>query len=428
MAFLMVAGIPSETHTIKGHIMALTDTFVKSVKHTGSPAGDKHADERAMYLLVNSGGKYWRMNYRIGGKQKTLALGVYPDVSLLKARQRRDKARELLADGIDPSAAKQETKQAQTALLANTFEKVARDWLVKSAADRKPDTQAKTLNWLVKDVFPYIGSMAISTIGPRDVLAALRHMEARGALDSVQRVKQICGRVFCYAVATGSAERDVTQDLKGALTKASPGHFAAITDPKQAGALMRSIYAYSGHPQVTTALKLSAMLFVRPGELRSMEWAELDLEAAEWRIPASKMKMKVDHLVPLSTQALALLQGMKPLTGSRRYVFPSIGRSADRPMSESTCNAALHAMGVDKETHVPHGFRAMARTILDEVLNERVDLIEHQLSHQVKDANGRAYNRTAHLPARKAMMQRWADYLDKIRVGADVIQLPSKAA
>jgi len=402
--------------------MALTDTFVKNIKPTGAATGDKHTDGQGLFLHVKTAGKYWRMNYRFDGKQKLLALGVYPAISLADARQRRDAARKQLAHGIDPGAAKQEAKQAQAAARANTFETVARDWLVKTAADRQADTQAKTLNWLQKDVFPYIGAMAISTIGPRDVLGALRYMEARGALDSVQRVKQICGRVFCYAVATGSAERDVTQDLKGALTKASPGHFAAITDPKQAGALMRAIYAYTGHPQVVAALKLSALLFLRPGELRGAEWTEIDLDAAEWRLPGSKMKMKVDHLVPLSTQAIAILQSMKPLTGHRRYVFPSIGRSADRPMSESTCNAALHAMGIDKETHSPHGFRAMARTIMDEVLDQRVDLIEHQLSHQVKDANGRAYNRTAHLPARRVMMQTWADYLDKIRIGADVIQ------
>jgi integrase len=401
--------------------MSLTDTFVKNVKHSGSPAGDKHSDGLAMFLLVNTGGKYWRMNYRFAGKQRTLALGVYPDVSLLKARQRRDKARELLADGIDPGAAKQEAKAAQVAVLANTFEHVALEWLDKTKADRMASTQAKVTTWLQKDVFPFIGKEAISTIGPRDVLAALRHMENRGALDSVQRVKQICGQVFRYAVATGSAERDVTQDLKGALKKASPGHFAAITNPKQTGELMRSIFNYAGHPHVIAALKLSPLLFVRPGELRGGEWAEIDLEAAQWVIPAIKMKMKVDHLVPLCTQAVAILQEQKKLTGTRRFVFPSIGRSEDRPMSENTVNSALHAMGYGTDKHTAHGFRAMARTIMDEVLGERVDLIEHQLAHAVKDPNGRAYNRTAHLPARRAMMQRWADHLDKLRIGADVI-------
>lgn len=407
--------------------MALTDTFVKQVKHSGKAAGDRYADGNNMYLHVKAAGKYWRMDYTHSEKRKTLALGVYPAVSLLKARQRRDKARELLADGIDPGAAKQEEKAAQAAVLANTFERVALEWLDKTQADRMASTQGKVTTWLQKDVFPYIGSMAISTIGPRDVLAALRHMEGRGALDSVQRVKQICGQVFRYAVATGSAERDVTQDLKGALAKHAPAHYAAITDPKQAGDLMRSIFNYTGHPYVIAALKLSPLLFVRPGELRGAEWAEIDLDTAQWVIPASKMKMKVDHLVPLCTQAVAILTEQKKLTGTRRYVFPSIGRSEDRPMSENTINSALHAMGYGTDKHTAHGFRAMARTIMDEVLEERVDLIEHQLAHAVKDPNGRAYNRTAHLPARRAMMQRWADYLDKLRIGADVIPLRAAA-
>ena len=298
---------------------------------------------------------------------------------------------------------------------------VARDWLAKTAADRMATTQDKLTSWLEKDVIPYIGKMPISAIGPRDVLAALRKMEARGALESVQRVKQVCGQVFRYAVATGSAERDVTQDLKGALAKPTAGHFAAITEPKQAGDLMRSIFDYSGHPCTVAALKLSPLVFVRPGELRTMEWVEVDLDAAEWRIPASKMKMKLDHLVPLSTQAVALLRGVQPMTGHGRYVFPSL-RTGERPMSENTINAALRGMGYSAEVHSAHGFRATARTIMDEVLGERVDLIEHQLAHAVRDVNGRAYNRTAHLPARRVMMQTWADYLDKLSMGADVIQ------
>ena len=303
---------------------------------------------------------------------------------------------------------------------------VARDWLAKTAADRMPTTQDKLTSWLEKDVIPFTGKMPISTIGPRDVLAALRKMEARGALDSVQRVKQVCGQVFRYAVATGSAERDVTQDLKGALAKPTAGHFAAITEPKQAGDLMRSIFDYVGHPTTIAALKLSPLVFVRPGELRTMEWAEVDLDAAEWRIPGSKMKMKVDHLVPLSKQAAELLRGVQPMTGHGRYVFPSL-RTGERPMSENTINAALRGMGYSAEVHSAHGFRAMARTIMDEVLGERVDLIEHQLAHAVKDVNGRAYNRTAHLPARRVMMQTWADYLDKLRIGADVISLRTAA-
>ena len=401
--------------------MALTDTFTKNTKHSGKSGGDKHTDGGGMYLLVNAGGKYWRMDYRFADKRKTLALGVYPEVSLAKARQRREKARELLADGIDPSTAKREEKQAKADAAAHTFALVAREWLAKTAAERADATQNKITSWLEKDVIPFIGDMPISAIGPRDVLAALRKMEARGALDSVHRVKQVTGQVFRYAVAIGAAERDVTQDLKGSLAKAAPGHFAAITEPKQLGDLMRALFNYAGHPNVVTALRLTPLVFVRPGELRTMEWAEVDLEAAEWRIPGAKMKMKADHIVPLSTQALVLLRGMYPATGHGKFVFPSL-RTDERPMSENTINAALRGMGYTKEMHSAHGFRATARTIMDEVMGERVDLIEHQLAHAVKDVNGRAYNRTAHLPARCEMMQRWADYLDKLRVGADVIQ------
>ena len=401
--------------------MALTDTFVKNVKHTGAPAGDKHTDGMGLYLLVKKSGKYWRMNYRFMGKQKTLTFGVYPDVSVLETRQRHNKARKLLAKDIDPNEAKKEEKQATAAAAANTFESVAREWLEKTKVERIESTQLKRTTWLEKDVFPFIGALPIAKIGPRDVLGALRVMEGRGALDAVQRVKQVCGQVFRYAVATGTAERDVTQDLKGALATAAPSHFAAITEPKQAGELMRSIFDYSGHPYTVAALKLSPLLFVRPGELRKAEWVEIDLDAAEWRIPGSKMKMKIDHLVPLSTQAVAILRGMQAVTGHGRFVFPSL-LTGERPMSENTVNTSLRRMGYAKEVHSAHGFRAMARTIMDEVMGQRVDLIEHQLAHAVKDANGRAYNRTAHLPARRVMMQTWADYLDKLRLGADVIQ------
>jgi integrase len=396
--------------------MALTDTFIKQTKEVG-----KHFDGGGMYLHVKPAGKYWRMDYRFAGKAKTLALGTYPEVSLLKARQRREKARELLADGIDPSAAKKQEKAARLSASTNTFERVAREWLEKTQAGNKATTHNKKSNWLEKDVYPYIGSMPMSAVGPRDVLGALRHMETRGALDSVHRLKQVCGEVFRYAVAAGYVERDVTQDLKGALARPQAGHHAAITDPKQFGALLRSIADYQGHPCTLAALKLSPLVFVRPGELRTAEWVEIDLSAGAWNIPASKMKMKREHLVPLSSQALAILKELHAITGHGKYVFPSL-RTGEAPMSENTINAALRGMGYAKETHSGHGFRASARTIMDEVLGELVDLIEHQLAHEVRDANGRAYNRTAHLPARKEMMQRWADYLDKLRVGADVIQ------
>ena len=375
-----------------------------------------------MYLLVTASGKYWRMNYRFEQKRKTLALGVYPTVSLAEARNRREKARELLSKGIDPNAAKREEKQFKADLAANTFELVARSWLKKTAATRKEITQNRITTLLEHDIFPFIGGVPINTLGPRDVLnKALRKIEARGSVDTAHRAKQICGRVFRYGVAVGLAERDVTSDLRGALAEIPKSHFAAITEPKQAGELMRSIYGYTGHPTTVGAMKLAPLLFVRPGELRKAEWEEIDLDGEEWRIPGEKMKMGVDHIVPLSTQALDILRSLYTVTGHGRYVFPSL-RSDDRPMSENTLNAALRGMGYSKDVHTAHGFRAMARTILDEVLNERVDHIEHQLAHTVKDPNGRAYNRTAHLPARKKMMQRWADYLDKLRTGAEIIE------
>ena len=402
--------------------MAITDTFVKNIKPTGAPAGDKHTDSQGLYLHVKAAGKYWRMGYRFDGKQKTLSLGVYPSVSLAEARARRDKARKLLASDIDPGIAKQEEKQAKATAAANTFEVVAAQWLQATSANRAAITQDKVANWLKKDINPHIGAMPLTTIGPRDVLAVARRMETRKVFDSAKRIVQICGQVFRYAVAEGTAERDITADLRGALQQGEKKHYAAITEPKQAGELMRSIFAYSGHQCTLAALKLTPLVFVRPGELRTAEWAEIDLDGAEWRIPGSKMKMDNDHIVPLSTQAVELLRSVQPLTGHGRYVFPSL-RTGERPMSENTINAALRGMGYAKEVHCAHGFRAMARTIMDEVLGQRVDLIEHQLAHAVKDANGRAYNRTAHLPARRVMMQTWADYLDKLRVGANVIQL-----
>lgn len=403
--------------------MALNDTFIKnSTKHSGKSSGDKHFDGGGMYLLVTSVGKYWRMDYRFNNKRRTLAFGVYPTVTLAEARKRREKARELLSKDIDPNAAKREEKQVKADLAANTFELVARAWLRKTAVTRKEITQSRITTLLEHDVFPYIGDMPINTLGPRDVLnKALRKIEARGSIDTAHRAKQICGRIFRYGVAVGLAERDVTSDLRGALAEIPKSHFAAITEPKQAGELMRSIYGYTGHPCTLGALKLAPMVFVRPGELRKAEWVEMDLEVKEWRIPGAKMKMGVDHIVPLSTQALDILRGVYSITGHGRYVFPSL-RSDDRPMSENTLNAALRGIGYSKDVHTAHGFRAMARTILDEVLGERVDHIEHQLAHTVKDPNGRAYNRTAHLPARKKMMQRWADYLEKLRMGAEIIE------
>jgi integrase len=403
-------------------MMALTDTFVRTVKPTGAPAGDKYADGQGMYLLVKKTHRYWRMNYRFLNKQKTLALGVYPAVSLALARRRRDAAREQLAAGIDPSDAKRADKAAKLLDAHNTFEALGRQWLAQMAGGRAVSTQKKIRNWLEHDVFPFIGNRPVTSIKPRDILEVIRRMETRGAVESAHRVKQVCGQICRYCVALDVVERDMTADLKGALKAAPKGNYAALTEPKDVAVLMRAIFGYKGFPAAVAALKLAPLLFVRPGELRHAEWQEFDLDAAEWRIPAIKMKMKVEHMVPLPTQAVAVLRELQPITGHGKFVFPSL-RTDDACMSENTINAALRGLGYPKEVMTGHGFRAMARTILDEVLEERVDLIEHQMAHAVKDPNGRAYNRTSHLAARRAMMQRWADYLDKLRAGAEVIPL-----
>jgi integrase len=399
----------------------LSDIQVKAAKPKEKPY--KLADGHGLYLEVTpTGSKLWRMKFRqANGKESRLSFGSYPTVPLVQARKLRDEAREQKVSGIDPAKFKRERKRATVAAAANTFEAVARQWLSNSAANRAKSTQEKNANWLEKNVFPHIGKSPISEIRSLDVLAAVRVMEARGAIASAHRVKQLCGKVFRYAVATGYCDRDVTTDLRDALAAIPKGNFAAITEPAQAGALLRSISSYIGHPYAVAALKLAPLVFVRPGELRTAEWGEIDLDTATWRIPGTKMKMKVEHVVPLSRQAVQLLREIRTVSGDGKYVFPSI-RTDARCMSENTINAALRGMGYSKEVMTGHGFRAMARTIMDEVLGERVDLIEHQLAHAVKDPNGRAYNRTAHLPARRQMMQRWADYLDRIRVGAEVIQ------
>ncbi len=395
--------------------MSLTDTFVRKVNSI-KKTGDKYTDGDGMYLLVTPAGKYWRLDYRHLGKRKTLALGVYPSTTLAKARAKRGYARAQLADGIDPGLARREDKLRRTEVAKQTFAAVALAWLSKTANERAATTQEKVTGWINKDLLPYLGPLPVSTIRPRDVLVTVQRIEARGALESAHRVRQICGQILRFAVASGMVERDVSADLKGALATPQKTNYAAITDPKRVAELMRAIDGYQGHPYAVAALKLSALLFVRPGELRAAEWDEIDFDKAEWRIPASKMKMKVEHIVPLSRQALEILNKLEPMTGHARYVLPSI-RTDDRCMSENTVNAALRNLGYSKEEMTAHGFRAMARTILDEVLEERVDLIEHQLAHAVSDPNGRAYNRTAHLPARKLMMQRWADYLERIARG-----------
>lgn len=393
--------------------MPLTDVAVRTAKPKEKTY--RLADGAGMYLeLSPAGGKWWRLKYRFGGKEKRISLGTYPDISLKEARDRRDEARKLLASGVDPGAHRKAAKAARTAENANTFEVVAREWHAKQTSRWTDRHSGRIMARLENDLFPLLGNRAINAITAPELLAALRRKEGRGAYYSAHRLHQIAGQIFRYAIATGRAERNPAPDLKGALQSSEKTHLAAITDPKQVGGLLRAIDDYQGTLVTKSALKLAPLVFVRPGELRKAEWAEIDLDKAEWSIPAEKMKMKDAHLVPLSNQAVAILRDLKPYTGNGPYVFPS-PRTRSRPMSDNAVLSALRRMGFAKDEMSGHGFRAMARTILDEVLNIRPDYIEHQLAHAVRDPNGRAYNRTAHLRQRRKMMQLWADYLDTLK-------------
>jgi len=409
--------------------MALTDIQVKTAK--SKEKDYKLTDGEGMFLLVaSSGGKRWRLKYRFGGKEKQLALGTYPDVSLQEARTKRHEARNLLAHGIDPGGERKALKEAQAeqaAIIENSFEFVAREWHDKFSGQWTTGHADTIMSRLERDVFPWLGAKPVSEIKPVDLLAVLRRIEGRGALETAHRVRTIAGQVLRYAVATGRAERDAASDLRGALPPVQERHHAALTDPKEVAELLRAIDGFKGTFHVKCALKLAPMLFVRPGELRQMEWAEIDLDAEQWNIPAVKMKMKQAHIVPLCKQAVTILKELQPLTGNGCYVFPC-HRSPLRSMTNNAINAALRRMGYTSDEMTGHGFRAMARTILDEVLQVRPDFIEHQLAHAVKDPNGRAYNRTAHLIERKKMMQLWADYLDGLKTGAKVISFKQKVA
>ena len=406
--------------------MPLTDTAIRTTKPADKPI--KLFDERGLLLLVApSGGKWWRFRYRFDGKHKSLSMGVYPDVSLAKARERRDEARKLLADGIDPSKNRKAQKAARADRNANSFEVVAREWFAKFKPNWVEAHSDKVIRRLERDVFPWIGGDPIAEVRAPDLLACLRRVESRGTVETAHRALQSCGQIFRYAVATGRAERDPSGDLRGALSTVKGTHLASIIEPTAVGGLLRACDDYQGSFVTKCALRLAPLVFVRPGELRKAEWMEIDLERAEWNIPAERMKMREPHLVPLSTQAVAILRELQALTGGRRYVFPG-ARTNGRPMSDNAILAALRRMGFAKDEMSGHGFRAMARTILDEVLGVRPDFIEHQLAHAVRDPNGRAYNRTAHLVERRKMMQQWADYLDKLKAGADVIPLRGNAA
>lgn len=396
--------------------MALTDSAVRNAKPTEKPY--KLSDAGGLFLLVTAaGGKLWRFKYRIDGKERLLAIGTYPALSLAQAREKREEARKQLASGIDPSQHKQATKEARERNSANTFESVAQEWLSKTK--RAPTYGPKLTRRLEMYVFPYIGPRPIAEITRADMVALLDKIESIGKAETARRIRWLCAQVFDHAIETDRAERNPCPPTK---TLATPDtkHRAAIIRPDQVAGLLRAIDTYSGTFTTKSALQLAPLVFVRPGELRAAEWAEIDLEAGVWEIPAARMKMKQPHLVPLATQAVAILKALKELTGHGRYVFPS-ARTSTRPMSDNAILSALRRMGFEKDEMSGHGFRAMARTILDEVLQVRPDLIEHQLAHAVKDANGRAYNRTSHLPERRKMMQLWADYLDGLKTGAVVV-------
>jgi integrase len=407
-------------------IEKLTDVAVKSAALKDKPY--KLADGAGLYAeVMPNGSKYWRLKYRFGGKEKRVALGVYPEVTLKAARKAARDARDKLAEGVDPAEIRRQDKLARVVGSANSFRAVALEWYEKE----KPhwsESHIKRAGWLFeKNLFPWLGHRPIAEINPPELLSVLRKTESKGTIETAHRAKQIAGQVFRYAVATGRAERDPTPDLKGALAIPKSGHHAAIIDPKTVGDLLRAIDGFRGTPTVVAALKLSPLLFCRPGELRHMEWAEVDWEQERWEIPAEKMKLRLPHIVPLSRQAQEVLRDLQPLTGRGKYVFPS-ARGASRPLSENGVRTALRTLGYGNDEMTPHGFRAMARTILDEVLGQRVEWIEHQLAHAVKDANGRAYNRTSHMPQRKLMMQAWADYLDALKEGAMVISFPHPSA
>lgn len=392
----------------------LTDSQVKAAKPAAKPY--KLADERGLYLEVApAGGKWWRFKYRIDGKEKRISLGVYPDISLRDARDRRDDARKLVANGVDPSMARQAQKASRLERAANSFEVLAREWYEKQADTWSPSHGIRILRRFERDVFPLIGGLPVADITAPVLLDAIRKIEARGAVETAHRAMQNCGQVFRYAIATGRADRDPTPDLRGALSPVQGTHFAAVTEPIEAGRLLRQLDAYQGGYAVRAALKLAPLVFVRPGELRNARWSDVDLDAGEWRYIVPKTR--TPHIVPLSTQAVAILSKLKPHTDHSEYVFPG-GRSPLKAMSENAVLAAMRDLGITADTMSGHGFRAMARTMLDEVLGFPPHIIEQQLAHAVRDPLGRAYNRTAHLAERKKMMQAWADYLDRLKKDA----------
>lgn len=402
--------------------MALTDVAIRKAKPKPKPY--KMGDALGLFLLVQpSGGKLWRLKYRADGKEKKLAIGVYPEVGLGEARRRRDEARELMALGKDPSREKRREKARAQIEAGNTFASIAKEYCDKRKRDGQkawaPATAVRS-EYLLSLLNGSIGKLRIAEIEPADVLAAVRRIEGKGKLESAKRTLQLAGCVFRYAVATARLGSDPTRDLRGALTAPSVTHYGAVLDPVRVGELLRAIDGYEGQPVTRLAMQLAPHVFVRPGELRHAEWAEIDLDGALWTIPAGKTKMRKDHLVPLSRQAIAILTEARALTGPTGYVFPSI-RTRSRPMSDNTINAALRRLGYTTDEMTAHGFRAMASTLLNESGKWHPDAIERALAHGDSDKVRAAYHRGAHWKERVAMAQWWSDYLDQLRKGADIL-------
>lgn len=397
--------------------MALTKQKIEQAAARDKPY--KLFDGRGLYLeVVPSGGRLWRFKYRIAGKEKRISLGIYPDIGLKVARERLDEVRKQLATGIDPSAQRKAQKTALVEQVENTFEAIAREWFAMHSPKWVEGHRDKIIRRLEHNIFPWIGKRAIRDLAAPDLLAVLRRVESRGANETAHRALQTCGRIFRYAIATGRADRDPSRDLAGALAPVTERHRASITDPKAVGALLRAIEGYRGSYVTKCALQLAPLVFVRPGELRFAEWSEFDLDKAEWRIPAPRMKMRSPHIVPLAKQSVSVLRELQPLTGEGRLLFPG-AMNKERAMSENTVNGALRRLGYSGEEITGHGFRSMASTLLNEQGWNR-DAIERQLSHAERDAVRAAYNYAEHLPERREMMQAWADYLDSLAASANI--------
>ena len=404
--------------------MPLTDPKIRNTKPGAKSI--RLFDGGGLYLEVApSGGRWWRLKYRFDGKEKRLSLGVYPDIGLKDARARRDEARKQVANGVDPSLHRKAVKSSKTTAAANTFEVVARQWFLEKSPEWAESNRGRVIRRLERDIFPWIGDKPISSINTPLMLDTLKRISDRGLVETAHKARQSCRQVFVYAIQKGLATDNPVDATEGALPSVKNKNFAAITDPVKVGGFMRAVDAFTGTLTVQCALRLAPLVFVRPGELRQAQWADIDLERGLWAYHVSKTDAA--HIVPLSHQAVAILKEIQPLTGHGKYVFPG-ARDHNRPMSDAAVNAALRRMGYDTQNEITgHGFRAMARTILHERLKFDPAIIEHQLAHSVPDSLGTAYNRTKFLDDRVAMMQAWADYLDKLKAGAEVIPLHGEA-